>query len=51
MSTLPTAVPPGPVGDRRVRQQARESVAVMAVSAAFSGLLAAALTLLAHLSR
>jgi hypothetical protein len=51
MSTLPTAVPPASVGDRRVRQLARESAAVMVVSAGLSAALAVGLTLLAHLGR
>jgi len=50
MSTFPAASPGG-TGVRRVRQQARESFAVMATSAGLSAAVAAALTLLAGLAR
>lgn len=46
MSILPSAAP---VGSRRVRHQARESLAVMAVSVGLSVGLVAALTLIATL--
>lgn len=50
MSTTHTTAPAG-TGPRRVRHQARESVLVMALSAALSGGLAGVLLLLAGLSR
>jgi hypothetical protein len=50
MSTIHSAAP-GVPGARRVRHQARESVAVMVVSAAMSVGLAVGLMLLASLRR
>jgi hypothetical protein len=47
----PSGTPPGSSADPRVRDRAREAVAVMAFSAVTSGTLAGALLLLAQLGR
>ncbi|MBO0846045.1 MAG: hypothetical protein J2P22_11590 [Nocardioides sp.] len=54
MSLIPTAPPvtgAAPPGVRRLRHQARDVVVLMAFSATASSAVAAALLLLAHLSR
>jgi hypothetical protein len=51
MSITPTAAPAGPGAPRRVRDQARDVVVLMAFSAIASTTLAAAFLVLAHLSR
>jgi hypothetical protein len=50
MSSIPTDAP-ATGAPRRIRHQARESLAVMVLSAALSGGLAATLTLVASLTR
>jgi hypothetical protein len=47
----PSGTPPGSSADPRVRDRAREAVAVMAFSAVTSGTLAGALLLLTQLGR